>query len=108
MSVLWEMDDGDVDADVDGVVSVAASAVVVSAGGRRAWVVVGGGSWHGLGFGLGRYRLGLCRCVRGVVCARLGAGSGLGSGSRLRRTSVRRCENADVGSGVLPVRCQGA
>ena len=93
---------------------VAASAVAVAAGGRGAWVVVGGGSSLGLGSGLGRCQLGLCRCVCGVVCARLGAGlglrSGLGlwSGSRLRRTSVRRCEGADVGSGVLPVLCRGA
>ena len=35
----------------------------------------------------------------------LGSDLGLGSGSRLRRTSVRRCEGADVGSGVFPVRC---
>ena len=93
---------------------VAASAVMVAAVETGAWVVVGGGSWLGLGFVLGRCRLGLCRCVCGVVCARLGAGLdlgsglGLGSGSRLRRTSVRRCEGADVGSGVFPVRCQGA
>ena len=93
---------------------VAASAVVVAAGGRGAWVVVGGGSWLGSGFGLRRCRLGLCRCVGGVVCARLGAGLGLGSvlglgsGARLRRTSVRRCERADVGSGVFLVRCRGA
>ena len=93
---------------------VSASAVVVAAGGRGAWVVVGGGSRLGLGFGLGRCRLGLCRCVCGVVCARLGAslglGSGLGlrSGSRLRRTSVRRREGADVGSGVVSVLCGGA
>ena len=93
---------------------VAASAVVVTAAGRGAWVVVGGGPWLGLGFGLGRCRLGLCRCVCRVVCARLGAGLGLGlglglgSGSGLRRTSVRRCEGADVGSGVFPVRCRGA
>ena len=92
---------------------LAASAVVVAAGWRGAWVVVGGGSWLGLAFGLGRCRLGLCRCVCGVVCACLGAGlgsgsgSGLGSGSRLRRTSVRRCEGADVGSGVFPVCCRG-
>ena len=32
----------------------------------------------------------------------------LGSGSRLRRTSVRKCEGADVGSGVFPVCCRGA
>ena len=82
---------------------VAASAVVVAAGGRGAWVVVGGGSWLGLRSGLGRCRLGLCCCVCGVVCACLGAGLGLGSGlglesgSRLRRTSVRRSEGADVG-----------
>ena len=93
---------------------VAASALVVGPGGREAWVVVGGGSWLGRGSGLGRCRLGLCRCVCGVVCARVGAGLvlgsglGLGSGSRLRRTSVRRGEGADVGSGVFPVRCRGA
>ena len=42
--------------------------------------------------------------------AGLGLASGLGlwSGSRLRRTSVRRCEGADVGSGVFPVCCRGA
>ena len=38
----------------------------------------------------------------------LGSCLGLGSGSRLSSTSVRRCEGADVGSGVVPVRCQGA
>ena len=48
------------------------------------------------------------------MCARVGAGSGFGSGlglrsgSRLKRTSFRRCERADVGSGVFPVRCRGA
>ena len=93
---------------------VAASAMAVAAGGRGAWVVVGGRSWLGLGLGFGRCRFGLCRCLCGVVCARLGAGLGLrsglglGSGSRLRRTSVRRCEGADVWSGVFPVRCRGA
>ena len=47
-------------------------------------------------------------CAR--VAAGLGLGSGLvvGSGSRLRGTSVRRCEGADVGSGVFPVCCRGA
>ena len=44
----------------------------------------------------------------------MGAGLGLGSGlvlecsSRLRRTSVWRCEGADVGLGVFPVCCRGA
>ena len=38
----------------------------------------------------------------------LKSGLGLGSGSRLRRTSVRRCEGADVGWGVFPVRYRGA
>ena len=105
---------------------VAVSAVVVGAGGRGARVAVGGGSWLGRGPGRGWCRVGLCRCVCGVVCARVGAGLGLGSGSgfgsgwglgsgfglgsgsRLRSTSVRRCEGADVGSGVVPVGCRGA
>ena len=93
-----------------------------------AWVLLGGGSLLGLGFGLGRCRLDLRRCVCGVVgcvgwcswwrccwwCARLGAGLGLvsgfglGSGSRLRRTSVRRCEGAGAGWGGFPVCCRGA
>ena len=87
---------------------VAASVVVAAAGGRGAWVVVVGGSWLGLGFRLGRCRSGLCRCVCGVMCARLGAGLGLGSGlrlgsgSRLRRTSVWRWEGAGAGLGGLP------
>ena len=79
-------------------------------GGRGLWWV--GGPGLGEGPGWGGVRLGLCRCVCVVVCARVGAGLGLGSGlgfgsgSRLRRTSVRRCEGADVGSGVFPVRCR--
>ena len=116
---LWGMDDGalgdgDVDEGLDGVVL---GGRLCGGGGCR-WEggvgCGGGGSWLGLGFGLGRYWLGLCRCVCGVVCARLGAGLGLGSGlvlgsgSRLTRTSVRRCEGADVGSGVFLVRCRGA
>ena len=87
----------------------------------------GGGCWWEGGMGCGGWGvlawvrvgvravcLGLCRCVCGVVRARLGAGLGLGSGlgsesgSRLRRTSGRRCEGADVGSGVFSVRCWGA
>ena len=52
---------------------VAASVLTAAAGGRGAWGVVGGGSWFGLGFGLGRCRLGWrlcrlwCRGLRGVV-----------------------------------------
>ena len=57
-----------------GLVWVAASAVVVAALGRGAWVLVAGGSWLGLGFWLGRCRLGLCRCVCVFVCAPMGAG----------------------------------
>ena len=40
----------------------------------------------------------------------LGLGScfGFGSSSRLRRTSVRRCEGAGVGWGSFPVCCRGA
>ena len=106
--------------------SVAASVVAAAAGGRRAWVVVGGGSWFGLGFGLGRCCLDWRRCVCGVVgcvgwcwwwcccrwCARLGAGVGLrsgfglGSGSRLRRTSKR--EGAGARWGGFPLCCRGA
>ena len=64
---------------------VAASAVAVAAGGRGAWVVLGGGTWLGLGFGLWRCRLGLCRCVCGVVRARSGAGLvGFGVGVRFQ------------------------
>ena len=46
---------------------VAASVVAAAAGGRGAWVVVGGRFWLWLGFWLGQCRLGLCRCVCGVV-----------------------------------------
>ena len=42
--------------------------------------MVGGGSWLGLGFGLGQCWLGLCCCVCGGVSARLGAGLGFGVG----------------------------
>ena len=93
---------------------VAASVAAAAAGGRGAWVVEDGGSWFGQGFGLGRCLSGWRRCVCGVVYARLGAGLGLGSGlglglgSRLRRTSVWRCEGAGAGSGVFPVCCCGA
>ena len=103
---------------------VAACVVAAAAGGRGTLVVVVGGSWLGLGFGLGRCCLGLCRCVCGVVgcvgwcwcwwCACLGAGLGLGSGfafrsgSRLRRTSVRRCMGANAGWGVFPSCYWGA
>ena len=107
---------------------VAASVVAAPAGGRGAWVVVGGCSWLWLGFGLGRCHVGWRRGVCGVVgcvtwcwwwcccwwCAPLGAGLGLrlgfglGSGSRLRRTSVRRCEGAPAGWGGFPVCCWGA
>ena len=104
---------------------MAASVVAAAAGERGAWVVVGGGSWLGLGFGLGRCRLGCPCCVCGVggrvgwcwwwcccwKCGRLGAGLGLGSGfgmgSRLRRTSVRRCEDAGAGWEGFPVCCRG-
>ena len=92
---------------------VVASAVVVGAGGRGARVAVGGGFWLGRGSGQGWCRVVLCRCVCGVVCARVGAGLdlgsglGLGSGSRLRSTSFRKCQGADVGLGVVPVRCRG-
>ena len=93
---------------------VAASVVAAAAGGRGAWVVVGGGSWFGLGFGLVRCFLGWRRCACGVACARLGAclgsgsGLGLGSGSRVRRTSVQRCEGAGASSRVFRVRCRAA
>ena len=90
--------------------------------------MAGGGSWFGLGFGLGPCRLGCFFCFCGVGgcvgrcwwwcccwwCDRVGAGLGLGSGfglgsgSRLRRTSVRRCEGAGAGWGGFPVCCRGA
>ena len=76
--------------------------------------MVAGGSWFGLGFGLGWCLFGWRRCVCGVVCARLGAGlglvSGLGlwSGCRLRRTSVCRCEGAGARLGVFAARCRDA
>ena len=116
---LLGMDDGALgDGDVDeGLNWVVLRGRLCGGCGCRREGGVGCGGWGvllGLGFGLGRCRLGLCRCVCGVVCARLGAGLGLGSGlwlqsgSRLRRTSVRRCEGADVGSGVFLVRCRGA
>ena len=92
----------------------AASVVAAAAGGRGAWVVVGGGSWFGLGFGLGRCFFGWRRCACGVLCVRLGTGFGfglglgLGSGFRFRRTSVRGCEGACAASGLLSMRCRGA
>ena len=46
--------------------SVAASVVAAAAGGRGTWVVGGGGSWFGLGFGSGRCRLICFLCVCGV------------------------------------------
>ena len=90
--------------------------------------MVGGGSWFGLGFGLGRSRLSCRRSFCGVGgcvgwcwwwcccgrCCRFGSGLclvsgfGLGSGSRLRRTSFRRCEGTGAGSGGFPVCCRGA
>ena len=90
--------------------------------------MVGGGSWFGLGFGLGRCRLGCPRCVCGIGgcvgrcwwwcccwwCDPLGAGLGLGSGfglgsrSRLRKTSVRRCEGSGAGWQRFPMCCRGA
>ena len=107
---------------------VAASVVAAAAGGRGAQVVVGRGSWFGLGFGLGWCRLGGCHCfcgVRGCAgwcwwwcccwwCGRLGPGLGLGSGfglesgSRLRRTSSRRCEGTCAGCRGFPACCRGA
>ena len=107
---------------------LAASVVVAAVGGRGARVVMGGGSWFGSGFGLGRGHLGCRRCFCGVGgcvgwcwwwccrgwCCRLGSGSGLGSniefgsGSRLRGTSFRRCEGTGAGWGGFPVCRQGA
>ena len=107
---------------------VAASVVAAAAGGRGAWVVVGGGSWFRLGFRVRAVSLGLpslllwCLGCVGLCwwwccccwCDRLGAGLGLGSGfglgsvSRLRTTSVWSCEGADAGRGGFPVCCRGA
>ena len=47
----------------------------------------------------------VCSLGRGL---RFGVGLWVGSGSRLRRTSVRRCEGAGAGWGVFPVCCRGA
>ena len=116
---LWGMDDGalgngDADEGLDGVVL---GGRLCGGGGCRQEGGAGCGGWGVLAWARVRglwCRVGLCRCVFGVVCARvravLGLGSGLvlGSGSRLRSTSVRRCEGADVGSGVIPVRCRAA
>ena len=116
--------------------SVAASVVAAAAGGRGARDVVGGGSWFGLGFGLGRGRL-CCRrsfcgfggclgwclccccwwlwwwCCCGWCCCLgsglgLGSGFGLGSGSRLRGTSSGRCEGTGAPWGGFMVCCQVA
>ena len=126
--VYWGVDDG---ALGGGDVNDGLNGVVLGGrlrGGGGAWVVVGGVSRFGLGFGLWRCLLGWRRCVCGVVgclglcwwwccccrCARLGAGLGLGSGlglrsvSNLRRTSVRRCEGAGAGWEVFTVCCRGA
>ena len=115
---------------------LAAFVVAAAAWGRAARHVVDGGSWFGLGFGLGRGRL-CCRrsfCgVGGCVgwcwccwwwwwwcccccgwCCRLGSGLGLesgfglGSGLRLRRTSSQRCEGTAAGGGRFLVCCGGA
>ena len=77
---LRRVDDGalgdkDVDEALDGSCWVAASVVEAAAGGRRAWIVVGGGSWLGSGFWLGRCRLGLC-LVFVVLWAAWGQGLG--------------------------------
>ena len=47
-------------------------------------------------------------CDRLGACLGLRSGFGLGFGSRLRRTSVRRCEGAGAGWGGFPVCCRGA
>ena len=67
---------------------VAASAVAVAAGGRDAWVVLGGGSCLWLGFGLGRcsvgfvsLRLWCCVCSLG---RQFGFGVGFGVGVRFQ------------------------
>ena len=51
-----------------------------------------------------------CCCSCDLLGAGLGLGSGfgLGFGSRLRRTSVWRCEGAGAGLGGFPVCCRGA
>ena len=86
------------------------------------WEGVGGGRglrWvggPGLGEGPGGGGVGwVCVVATVVLCVLAWAPArvwgrfwGLGSGSRLRGTSVWRCEGADVGSGVVPVRCRGA
>ena len=51
---------------------VAAPVVAAAAGGRGAWVVVGGRSWLGLGFGFGQW---VCVVAFVVLWAAWGAGS---------------------------------
>ena len=121
--------DGDVDEGLDGVVLGGR----LCGGGGRWWEgSVGCGGWGVLAWvrvwvralSLGFVSLLLwCSGLRGVVLVvvlllvvrsfgrRLGfpgSGFGLGSGSRLRRTSVRRCVGAGVGWGGFPVCCRGA
>ena len=64
---------------------VAASVVAAAAGWRGAWVVVGGGSWLGLGFALGRCRLGFFVVAFVVLWAAWG---GVGGGAVAGRALV--------------------
>ena len=128
---LWGLDDGALEMGMfprvwTGSCWMAASVVAAAAGGRGEWVVVGGGSCFGLGFGLGRCCLGWRRCVSGVVgCVRvvlvvvlllvvrsfgrwLGFGVRFGVGVRFQveehlgpEVSARRCRVGGF-TGVLP------
>ena len=130
---LWGVDDGalgdgDVDEGLDGVVlggrlcsggsRWSEGSVVCGGSGVLVWV----GVWvSAVSLGLSSLRLWCCGLPGWCWwwcwcwwCARLGAGLGLGSGfglrsgSRLRGTSVRRCEGAGAGWGVFSVCCRAA
>ena len=130
---LWGVADGALgDGDVDeGLDWVVLAGRLCAGGGRCGEGGSGCGRWGVLVWvtvRLGRCCLGCCRCFCGVGgcagwcwwwccccwCGRLGSGLslqsdfGLGSGSRLRRTSFRRCEGTCAGWGEFLVCCRGA
>ena len=128
---LWGMDDGalgDGDAD-EGSDGVVLGGRLCGGGGCRREGGAGCGGWGVLAWARARagvvsggfvsLRLRCCVCSRGRrlgfgvgfgvgVLFGFGVGFGVGVRFRLRSTSVRRCEGADVGSGVVLVGCRGA